>query len=260
MTIGVLVCLSGWGGSLLAQAESSKLYVQVGFWDVPRAKWDAFVQFFEKHEKPVMERMVAEGVLVEWGIDANGLHDPEDYSHSTWIVAHDLGSLEKAMAAYYAYLGADAARLEAEFASMVTKHRDMIMISENGAGRTAKLESGYFQASSVRVKRGRMNDFEKAWKELSQPIFEHLLKDGTILAYGLDTPYYHTSEASLGMMVTWYVIADMANDAKVDAAFEAAQAKRSETERAALRDYFWGMTVEGSHRDAFTRLIHYQRR
>lgn len=260
MTICVLVCLSALGGSVLAQADSSKLYVQVGFWNVPREKWDAFVQFFEKHEKPVMERMVAEGVLVEWGIDANGLHDPQDYTHSTWTVAHDLASLEKAMNAYYASLGADAARLEAEFASMVTGHMDMTMISENGGGRTAKLDNGHFLASSVRVKRGRANDFEKSWKELTQPVFEQLLKDGTIVAYGLDTPYYHTSEESLGMMVSWYVIADMASDAKVDAAFEAAQGKRSETVRAALRDYFWGMVVEGSHRDAFTRLIHYQRR
>lgn len=260
MGVCVLVCLAGLGASLLAQADSSTLYVQVGFWDVPREKWDAFVQFFEKHEKPVMERMVAEGVLVEWGIDANGLHDPKDYSHSTWIAAHDLGSLEKAMAAYFTSLGADAARLEAEFASMVTNHRDMTLISENGGGRTAKLESGYFLASSVRVNRGRMNDYEKAWKELSQPVFEQLLRDGAIVAYGLDTPYYHTSEASLGTMYSWYVIADLANDATVDAAFEAAQSKRSETERAALREYFWGMTVEGSHRDAFTRLIHYQRR
>ncbi len=260
VVVCVLVCLWSLAGSVLAQAQASKLYVQVGFWDVPREKWDAFVQYFEKYEKPVMERMVAEGVLVEWGLDSNGLHHPADYTHSTWMAARDLAGIEKALDAYEASLGADAARLEAEFASMITKHMDMTMVSQHGGGRTAKLDRGYFQASSVRVKRGRVSDYEKAWKELTQPILDQLLKDGTIVAYGLDTPYHHTSEESLGMMVTWYVVADMAADAKVDAAFEAAQAKRTETERAALRDHFWGMSVEGSHRDFFTRLIHYQRK
>lgn len=240
--------------------EKVEVYTQVGSWDIPREKWGAFVKFFETYEKPVLEKMVAEGVLLEWGIDANGLHDPDDYSHSTWSVARSLGDLEKSSEAYYQSLGANADRLEAEFAAMITKHRDMVYVSEHQAGKAARLDRGYFQVTSVQVKRGMRSQFLDTWNELQKPVFEKLLQDGTIVSYGLDTLYFHTTADSLGRMFTWYVIADMADDAKVESAFDAAADGRSASQRMANRELYWSLVEEGSHRDGFSRIIHYQRR
>ena len=117
---------------------------------------------------------------------------------------------------------------------------------------------GYFNGSSIRVKRGKSADFVKLWEAWAQPVFEQLLADGTIVAYGLDSPLHHTSADSLGRMTSWYVLENMDADAKVDAAFDAAREKLSETEREGRTELYWSLVHEDSHRDDFTRLIHYR--
>lgn len=261
LVAGVLVLVSAGllSGAALAQTQDkSTIYVYVGWWDVPREKWPAFVALYEKHEWPVMERLFEEGVLLEYGLDSNGLHSPDDYTHSTWMVATSLANIERAFEAYSESLGADAGRIEAEFAAMVTKHGDGTYYSDHHGSRPAKLSKGYFQGNMVRVKRGKSADYTKLWEARMQPVYERLLADGTIVAYGLDTPYHHTTENSLGLMVSWYILENMDDDAKVDAAFEAARSALTESERTAQRELVWAMTVEDSHRDVFSRLIRFR--
>jgi hypothetical protein len=259
--IGILVSISVillCAGAFAQAAEKPTIYVYVGWWDVPREKWAAFVQDYEKNEMPVMDRLVDEGILTEYGLDASGLHNPDGYSHSTWMVSTSTGNLERALDAYYASAGADADRMEAEFATLIKKHMDGTFQSDHYGTRPAKLSKGYFNSSSIRVKRGKSDDFVKLWETWAQPVFEQLLADGTIVSYGLDTPLHHTSADSLGQMVTWYVLENMDQDSKVDAAFEAAREKLSGTERAGRNGLYWSLVHEDSHRDDFTRLIHFR--
>jgi hypothetical protein len=236
--------------------EADPVYTQVGLWDVPRAKWSDFVKHHEKYEKPVMERLLAEGVLLEWGFDSNALHDPDDYSHSTWMTAKSLSGIEKALSEYYSELGDRTDAVEAEFASMVTKHKDIVMRSHFYGSRSSKLSEGYAVGSFVQVKPGKGDDYRKAWEQSAKPVFDKLVSDGVIVAYVLDSEYFHTTTP--GGMWTWFVAEDIAADQKVDAAFDAAWEDRSEAEQNAWETMFRDMTVEGSHRDGFTRIIHYQ--
>lgn len=252
--LGILFC----AGGLAQDGSKPTLYIYVGWWDLPRDKWADFVQQYEKYEMPVLNRLVDEGVLTEYGIDASGLHHPEGYTHSTWMVSTNPGNIERALDAYYESLGADADRLEAELAGMINRHMDLTFQSENYGSRSAKLSKGYFNGSSVRVQRGKGSEFIKLWKSRVEPVFEQLLKEETIVAYGLDEPRHHTSEDSLGQMVSWYVTESMDADVKVDAAFEASRADLSEAERTAQREEYWSLVVENSHRDDFTRLIHFR--
>jgi hypothetical protein len=244
-------------GPVMAQ---DTVYTQMGLWDVPRAKWSQFVAFYEKYEKPVMEQLVADGVLVEIGFEANGLHDPEDYSHASWMSAHSLADLEKALNAYYDSLGSDADRVEEEFAGLVSKHKDIVVFSHFYGSNTVKLDDAYSFGSSVRVKRGHGSEYRRLWKEWAKPIFDQLLADGTIVAYTVDEAYHHTDADFLGRIWVWYVVDDIANEAKVTAAFDAAREALSETERESRLNLYWGLIVEESHRDGFSRLIHFQTR
>jgi len=79
--------------------------------------------------------------------------------------------------------------------------------------------------------------------------------DGTIKTYALFSDYIHT--ATPGNQYSWYVVADAAALDKVDAAFDAARNKRTPEERDAVMRSLEEITVEGSHRDDMSRILHY---
>ena len=244
-------------GTIVAQ-DSETLYTRGGFWEVPRTKWKAFGEFFEKFEKPVLDRMLSEGVIEEYGIDAFSLHHPDGYTHSTWFSATSMAGLEKVLDAFEEAAEAQSTsgdNVNDEFAGMVTKHRDSILRSISHGAKSVQLDDGYFMGTMSRVKRGKGREYRKTWEAYVKPVYEQLLADGTIVAYGLDTAYIHTEKP--GDRMSWYIISNMEADEKVEAAFDAAWDTLSETDREARRALFWEMIEEGSHRDDMTRIIHY---
>lgn len=237
---------------------SSDVFTQVAFWEVPRETWTNFEDHFDKYQLPVLEKMLADGVIVEFGFDAEGLHQLDGYTHSIWFSAHSLGDLEKVLDAQDQSLGPNAAKVEAELAGMISKHEDLITQSSFYDSKPAKLTAGHAVGNGVRVKRNRMDEFKQSWESWAKPVYDRLLAEGTIVAYVLDSPYFHTSEASLGSTWTWYVLRDLSDEHKVEEAFSAARGKLSQAERDSRRVHYLEMIEEGSHRDAMTRLIHFQ--
>lgn len=254
---GVLIAATMFTGMLPAQEEEQTVYTQVGLWNVARGKRAEFVRFVETHQAPVMRRLLDEGVIIEWGFDSAGLHSPDGYSHSTYFSAHSVANLEKVIDAYYESLGDRAEELEAELAGLITRHQDLQHWSSSFETRPVSLTKGYWFGSSWRVKRGRGADYRRVWETQTKPVYDQLLADGTIVTYVQSWSYLHTDEDSLGRVWIWHLVENLEDEAKVEAAFEAAREKLSEAEREARRDYFWSLIHEGSHRDDFTRVIHY---
>ncbi|UCF35443.1 MAG: hypothetical protein JSU96_11390 [Acidobacteriota bacterium] len=242
--------------TVLAQEDEKTVYFHAGSWDVPRAKWGDFTAYFEKYEKAVLEKLVADGILVEWGFAANTLHSPDGYSHSIWMGAHSVAGLDKALKAFYEAQGENAAQVEAELAALVTKHQDTITRTFFYGTRSGRLEGGHLLGSSRKVKSGRMSDYRKAWGAWVKPVYEKLLAEGTIVGYTLETEWAHTSEP--GEVITWYLVEDLAAEEKVDAAFAAVWESLNEVERNARMTYWRDMTVAGHHRDLLDQVIYSQ--
>lgn len=238
--------------------EAQTVYYAVGEWDVPRDKWDDFAAFFEKYEKPVMERMLTEGVIVEWGFAAEGLHDPDGYTHSTWTGATSLAALEKAQQAYYLSLGDNADDRENEFASMITKHRDAFTRTVAYKTRSVKLTGGYLLGSMVQIDPAKGREYREAWEAYQKPIYDQLLADGTIIGYTLEVEHFHTSAP--GSFTNWYVLEDLAAEEKVEAAFDAAWEKLSAQDRDARMSLYESFGDWSSHRDYMNRIIYMQAR
>lgn len=249
-----LLCLVLVTGMVPAQEEQT-VYTSVSLWDVPRAKRGEFIRFVETNQAPVMRRLLDDGVIIEWGFDAAGLHDPNGYSHSTYFSAHSLADLEKVLDTYLESLGDRAEELEAELAGLLTKHEDYYARSSAYKARPVDLKTGYWIGSSFRVERGKGAEFTRFWEANSRPIYDQLLDDGTVASYSLSSSHFHTSKDSLGRYWVWYLVESLEDEAKVDAAFDEARGKLSEAERDARRDYFWSMVIDESHRDDFTRVI-----
>jgi hypothetical protein len=236
--------------------ESKRIYTQVGFWDVPRANWAEYVELVEKYEKPVMEKLLADGLIVEFGFESSGLHNPDGYSHASWMSSESLSGLEKALDAFYAELGDGADAFEAAVGGLVSRHMDIVAESEHYGFRTSKFENGYSVGSFVQLKPGKGGEYRRAFEAWVQPLYEKLLADGTINSYSLGGEYYHTSPA--GGAWTWYIV-DSAEDLdKAEAALEAEWGKLGRSELEARIDQRRDLVKQGSHRDDFTRLIYYQ--
>ncbi len=255
-----LLVLFTLGLALPALAQDSRVYVRVEVWDVKREMWPAFVKDYEKYDLPVYQKLFADGVINEYGIDASWLHNPEGYTHSTWYSATSMAALEKVDAAFEAAEKArgeaEQAKIDAAFAGMLIKHRDYAILVEGQKTKAAKLDHAYFYETSVAVKPGEGDSYVSYWKEHTKPIFEKLMAEGVIVAYGRGRDEISTS--SEDRRASWYVVRDLAGHDKVQAALRESWDKMTEEQRRARWASIWEVAEMNSYRENMTRIIHWQ--
>ncbi len=201
------------------EEEPASTYTRVEMWEVGRDDWGDFVASFEKHDQPIMEKLFADGVITEWGIDSAMLHRPDDYTHSTWYSASSMSALVKAGAAYEEAWKAYGDDADKAFNAMVGRHRDYVLETEGMRSVAATLDDGYFQGHSVKLLAEKHRDFMSYWKNRMAPIYEQLLDDGAIVAFGVSSEGVVTESPS--MLSWWCVMADADGFDKVEAAFDA---------------------------------------
>lgn len=242
-----------------AQDDPAPVYTRVALWQVDRAQWGDFVEDFEMHDQPVLEKLFNEGAIIEWGLDAMSLHHPEGYTHGTWWSATSMADLEKVLTAFDEAAekrGKEAQKkIDTHFAGMITKHRDYMLRSGTYRSKEAKLDDGYFVASSFRVKRGKDDDYHSFWDNRVKPVYEKLLEEGTIVAFGLTVEEISTDKP--GGHESWYNAPNAEALDKVKAAFRANWGEEDEEGRRARWASIRDVIEEGSHREQMTHLIHY---
>ena len=243
---------------LSAQEEDEPVstYTRVALWEVGRDDWGSFVEFFEKHEQPIVEKLFAKGLITEWGIDASGLHKPDGYTHSTWYSASSMSALVKAGEAYAKEWEAQGSEVDAEFNAMVGRHRDYVMETEGMRATAATLDSGYFHGHSVKLTRDKVRDFMSYWEHRMKPIYEQLLTDGVITAYGISSEAIVTGHPMHTSW--WYVMNDADGFDKVDEAFDASWEGMDKEGRRARWVSIMDTVDEDTYRSWVTSIIHMQ--
>lgn len=257
LSLLVLIALA-W--ALPAAAQDSRVYVRVELWDVKREMWSAFAKDFEKNDLPVYQKLLADGVINEYGIDSVWLHNPEGYTHSTWHSATSMAAMDKVRDAFIAAEKArgeqEQARLDMEFAKMLNKHRDYLLLVEGQKAKASKLDKAYFYEASIAVKRGEGDSYLSHWSEYNRPVFERLMREGVVLAYGRGREEITTEGQD--RRASWYVVADLAGHDKVQAALRETWSKLTEEQRRARLVSIWAYSEPNSFRENMTRLIHWQ--
>ena len=248
--LGVVCLLLGLPGAAKAQQQAAEpaVYTYVAEWAVPRAQWDDFVANWEKNSKPILEKMSANGTLVGWGAYSTVIHEPDGFTHGAWWAATSIAGLEKVR---------DELIKQPPNAPLIaaTRHRDYLLRSIFHGTRATGPASGYLWVSSSMVQPGKGQDWRAYWEKYSKPVYDQLLKDGTITYYSLDVEQVHTEPSGLRFVV--YITPNADGVDKVTAAFAAETQKRSEAERNALGVAFGDMVVAGAHRDYFARVSSY---
>jgi hypothetical protein len=256
--LAALSTLAVLGMALPAMAQDpAALYTRVASWHIAREHWDTYEAFNRQTQKPVLDKLLADGVIVEYGFDTTTVHTEKGGTHSNWFSARTLANLERALAAL---VSADLKlsteeRKKSDTIFSGENHRDLIMRSLEYRLTSASLSGGYDVTSSVRVKPGKGAQYRELWQKYARPVYEQLLREGAVVAFGMDAEFIHTDDP--GTRITWYVVRDADSLDKVETAFESARARLSKEEAEARMRAFSEVLVEGVHRDGMYRILSY---
>ncbi len=239
----------------LAAQDDAGIYYREALWDVKRTHWSSYEENFTKNQKPILDKLFAEGVITEWGMDTLSIHTEDGYTHANWWSGKDLASLQRVIDAFderdEQLSEAERKKRTAELTDSIQNHRDGLGRSLVFRSRSTETDEGFFFTSSVQVKPGKGREYRESWEKRNKATYERLLNEGTILAYGMDVQFIHT-DAPGGFSVL-RAVPSLEADAKVRAALRANDTRTPE-ERQAMRQ---ALFVEGSHRDSMSRIIHY---
>jgi hypothetical protein len=249
----LLSCISS------AAQQSQPQMQPLTFWygyTINPGKEDEFLDLVKTVGQPVRDKLMADGVVLAWGVQVSLLRVPGNSTHFIWYAVADYAGVEKvdsAMRAQIAKLNDEAsksgvakkgqkpttsvtARL-GEVADMSKVHdfltRDLVI------GLSSSAPAGvlpYSRYNFFKVKPGKGADFRKAWEKYNKPIFDKLMADGVILAYGLAVEEIRTDGDFTHFV--WYDVKDLASFDKVRAAFVADRDRRSQEEQDALTHLF----------------------
>src|SRR6201998_1439211 len=77
------------------QEGKPPVYTYIAQWAVPRAQWPDQVKL-DDQERPLMEKMVANGDIIAYGTFANLIHQEGEPTHGSWFTASSEGKLMEA--------------------------------------------------------------------------------------------------------------------------------------------------------------------
>jgi hypothetical protein len=242
------------------------------FWydyTVKPGKEAAFLELVKTVGQPVRDKLMAEGVVLAWGIDVPLLTVPGTATHSIWYSVADYAGVQKvddAMRAQRKKLAEDeVARKVARGATTEDRVIDVFDGSKSHFYLTRDLVSGmtptappagalpYTRYNFVKVHPGKGGEYRTAWEKYNKPVLDKLVADGTILGYGLGVEEVKTSGDFTHFV--WYTANDMAAFDKQRAAFMADRNRRTQEERDAITALFGGLSDPDAARSMIVRAI-----
>lgn len=238
----------------LAAQQPQPLSV-VALFRVKPAKSSEWIAGIKKVYIPVLEKLMADGTVLAYGLDADILHRAGEPNMTAWYTVAGYAGLEKVDKAFEASAEKNSAVLQAMAdAGDPDKHQDLLVRSVVSNHRpAAKGVLPYTRVSAFKVKPGKGEDFRKGFEKYAKPVYDKLLADGVVNAYSLDMEDQHSDDPAY----RWFVVSmpELAAEDKIRAAFEAEEKKLSEEERKKQQQEFMDMMDLSAHRDYLMRAI-----
>ena len=226
---------------------------------------DQFMVLAKTVGVPVLDKLMAEGVVQAWGIEVPVLRMPGSPTHFVWVTVNDwagLGKVQDGIQAQFAKLATEEAKTRQKTTAQrvkevfdASKTRDWLT-RDLVAGYGTKMPPNplpYARYFFTKVKPGKGGDYRKAWEKYNKPVLEKLVADGSVMAWGLSVEEVKT-EGSF-THYTWVGVAEMGDWDKVRDAFVADRNRRSPEEQSTISDVFNDLTDADAARGMATRSI-----
>ncbi len=240
------------GGAALAQQPEPLTYMAE--YRVKPGQQSAYLDWVKKHHQPLFDRLLSEGTVQGWGVEATEIHRDGGTTHMFWYVTADyagLGKVRDRLRALTLTDGERGAFWEAVDPAGHHDHLNRSIIFK--LGEQAPTASSYTSYSVVKVQPGKGNEWRELFEKYNKPVLDQLVADGTLMEYGVDVETYHTEDPAYRLV--WLVLPDLAAHDMLNAAFEADRAARGERERATINLQFENVTVPDAHRDYLYRTV-----
>jgi hypothetical protein len=266
----LLFCCAAMGQQMQPQPQALTFYYD---YHVNPGQEEEFLNLIKTVGAPVRDKLLAEGVVLAWGMETPILRYPGGTTNLIWFSVANMDGVGKvltAMEAQQAKLAADEAKA-AETAhankqkpglTTAERTRAVVDMSKTRDWLTRDLVSNYgtppaagvlpiTRYNFVKVKPGKGADYRSAWEKYNKPVYDKLLADGVVLAFGLAVEELKTDGDFTHFV--WIAFPNMAAVDKVGPAFSADRARRSEEERTAIAELFTSVAEPDKARSIVTR-------
>jgi len=246
-----------WSVAAYAQQQTPQPLTHWSEYAVKPGKEEEFLNLVKTVGQPVRDKLMADGVVLAWGVETSILRGHASGTHLIWYAVADWSGIEKvetAIGAQVAKVDADAAKAAegkkgAKPASnTMDRLRDAVDIEKTKdyvtrdlvfvAGQTMPAAGSlpYTRYNFVKIKPGRAEAFRSAWDKYNKPVLDKLVSDGVVLAYGLSIEDVKTTGDFTHYV--WYAVKSLGDLEKVRDAYRADRDRRSHEEREAINEAF----------------------
>jgi hypothetical protein len=256
--IVLLVCFA----SIAQQTQPQPLTFYYDY-KVNPGKEEEFMNLIKTVGGPVRDKLMAEGVVLAWGMETPLLRYPGGTTHLIWFSVANMEGVDKVLTA----MDAQLAKLEAEARTTrsrlpsdrirdavdMPKTRDWLirdLVFQPGPPPAAGVLP-ITRYNFVKVKPGKAAEYRRTWEKYNKPVFDKLLADGVILAFGMGAEEIKTDGEWTHFI--WMATANLAGLDKIGAAFAADRARRTDDERTSINDAFTSVTEPDKARSIVTR-------
>jgi hypothetical protein len=266
----VLVCSAALGQQTQPQPQPLTFFYD---YTVRPGQEEEFMTLVKTVGAPVRDKLMADGVILAWGIETPVLRYPGGTTHLIWYSVANWSGVEKVLVAMEAQLqkmaAEDAKRTESAHASkqkppMTTAERQAAVFdmskTRDWLARDVVVNFGPAPAAGalpvtrynfIKVKPGKGAEYRRTWEKYNKPVFDKLIADGVVMAYGLSVEEVKTDGDFTHFV--WMATADMSGMDKIPAAFAADRARRTEEERTSISELFASVTEPDKARSIVTR-------
>jgi hypothetical protein len=137
-----------------------------------------WINLVRKYDKPMLDKLMAEGTVLTWGLDAMVIRREDAVTHRIWVVTPDHGGMDKVIAGFNAMKTPpeDVARyLEiANLAALQEHYMRSILFKVTDVPPTARPYRAY---SAIKVKPGKGSEWEKLFETYNRPVLDKLLAE-----------------------------------------------------------------------------------
>ena len=227
-----------------AAAQDQNHFTYVSQWTVPRAEWANFEKQ-EKEDDATMQKLIANGTIIDFGDARTSVHTEDGYSYANWFTATSRDNILKALEE----LSGSASTTPALIAA--TKHSDLFLHTIAHGGKSSSGTTGYLRVGFYQAKPGAEEALEAHLQSALKPFLDQDLANGTLIMYNIDKQDIHTAEPGS------YNLALLFPDgAAIDKFYAGLDAM--EKQNPGLVGVFDSLTVEKVHRDILDRVTAYQ--
>lgn len=224
-------------------APEPPTYTYVSEWAIPRAQWKEWTDSNEKNNKPIYEKMMADGTIIGYGLYNIFVHDESGITHGSWFETASLAAVDKVMA--------EIVKLPPNpVANAATKHRDYLIRSSLRRIKAGSGHDGYLWVNYTQLQPGKAAGWRALYDKLVKPVFDEMLGNGALLAYWVEGEHVHTDNPD-GV----YIVLLFPNADAMDKYFAAIQ--KLIAQNPGVGELLAGVTAGAAHRDYLARVTHY---